>query len=47
MPEAPNRSQKVVSVLKCSVIETLNRTPFWMIGIVQKPPGKLCVQVAL
>ena len=46
IPEAPNRSQKVVSVLKCSVIETINRTPFWVIGIVQKTSGKLCVQVA-
>ena len=35
MPEAPDRSQKVVSMLKCSVIETINRAPFWVIGIVQ------------
>ena len=47
MPEAPHRSQKVVSVLKCSVVETLNRTPFCVVGIVQKTAGELCVQVAL
>ena len=28
IPEAPNRSQKVVSMLKCSVIETINGAPF-------------------
>ncbi len=46
IPEAPNRSQKVVTVLKHSVIEMLNRAPFWVISIVQKRSGKLCVPVA-
>ena len=43
IPEAPNRSQKVVSVLKRPVIITINRAPFWVIGIVQKESSKLCV----
>ena len=47
IPEAPSRSQKVMSMLKRSVVEILNRAPFWVIGIVQKRSGKLCVQVAL
>ena len=46
MPEAPDRSQKVVSMLKCSVIETINPAPFSVIGIGQNNSGKLRVQVA-
>ena len=47
MSEAPYRSQKIVSVLQCSVIEAINSNPFWQVGVVQKTPGEFCVLVAL